>query len=521
MNSGNNGNKHSTLLGSLFHSVHTVIRAWSEETAMEPGDDPGEEPDGSPESTCTDSKKETAAAVAENTVSAQTDDTNIHQLNNSINKSRSACTEGDGGIFDFSIDSIGNGGSGGSGGIMTQDAPMFQIGKYMVWEEIIGHGSFSVVHKGYHLETKKLVAVKCIIVKTKELNRIRFEINIMKGLDHPNVVKLYDVIEKGNKIYLIMEYCSGGTLDKYKDCVHGLSESQIHNYMLSLKNGLKYLRGKNILHRDLKPQNLLLTEDNILKISDFGLSTNLENDRLTDTVCGSPIYMAPEVLGSNLYGVKSDLWSVGIILYQLIYRRHPYVFNNVIELIREINTRKVRYPACDVSQHCIDLLRGLLQTRTDNRISWGAFFVHRWFEQRSFNQEQYLLSNQSRQKHVRENKEGKEGKGKSKQPARTVTPTEEKEPGAGTGTSIGTTRPDRQLSLQDFMCENYHSYLDEPGSFNDPDINRPISRSAPVRQTYTSSIRSFKSKFRYGAGKSVGIGKVTKRTSCIIPKQNQ
>lgn len=346
-----------------------------------------------------------------------------------------------------------------------------------------------------------------------------------------------------------MEYCSGGTLDKYKDIISPLSESQIHHYMVCLRNGLKYLREKNILHRDLKPQNLLLTEDNVLKISDFGLSTSLENDRLTSTICGSPIYMAPEIIGSNIYGVKADLWSVGIIIYQLVYRKHPYVFTDVMQLIKEINTKKIKFPDADVSIRCIHLMTSLLQVQTENRISWGEYFVHPWFDQVSFNKSPYIVAQVSStpslsplsplsphsphsplsplsplsQKDSSHNLSDNHNKSdifdfseSSSQSLKEVTSC--KNSGNSDRNNRINDRNDRnnvdrntmvdtekkkELSLQDFICNNYENSTE-------------ICRSAPVTMTdYTDSIKKIRARNNY-FGSSKSIGKITRRTSCII-----
>lgn len=274
------------------------------------------------------------------------------------------------------------------------DPRLFTIEDYSVWKAPIGEGSFSEVFKGFHQDTKRVVAIKSLRVNKKnKLNRIKFEINIMQNLDHPNIVKLYEIVEEDdNKIHLVMEYCSGGTLEKFIENNEILNESQVHYYLKDLSQGLKYLRTKNILHRDLKPHNLLISEDNKLKISDFGLSTELENDKMTDTLCGSPLYMAPEIITNNVYGVKSDLWSVGVIMYQLIYGKHPYQFKNIYELIQEINTKEIEFPCNQVSANCLNLMKKLLIVNTNQRICWGEFFKDPWITAAEFVTESYKIS---------------------------------------------------------------------------------------------------------------------------------
>ena len=134
-----------------------------------------------------------------------------------------------------------------------------------------------------------------------------------------------------------MEFCSGGDFTHFQK-KRAIKEIHIHNYMKQLADGLKYLMENQILHRDLKPQNILITEGGFLKISDFGLAKEYSNmsNKLKQTYCGSPMYMAPEILHYQKYDNKSDLWSVGIILYEMITGTPPYHVKNFYQLIKKI-----------------------------------------------------------------------------------------------------------------------------------------------------------------------------------------
>ena len=193
----------------------------------------------------------------------------------------------------------------------------FIIGNYIVDRKRIGRGSFSKIYKGIHKDTKQVIAVKKIeIDNIKKLNsNIEREINVMKELSHPNIVKLYDVIYDydNNNIYLIIEYCSKGDFNKFLN-KRPLKEKYAKKYIKQLTDGLKYLLQNNIMHRDLKPHNILLTEKNELKLSDFGFARYFEKNTLVETLCGSPMYMAPEIMKYREYTNKSDLWSVGVIM---------------------------------------------------------------------------------------------------------------------------------------------------------------------------------------------------------------
>ena len=275
-------------------------------------------------------------------------------------------------------------------------------------QSAIGRGSFSKVYEGVDLLTNTRVAVKKIDLQRagdKSRQRIEREIKLSQELvniNHPNIVKIYAIDSDANYVYIIMEFCAGGDFAKFlsRSDISGefpvsnsdrvanpkIKETKVRYYIHQLMMGLHYLYEKNILHRDLKPANLLLTDDNkTLKIADFGFALHVNDTDLATTLCGSPLYMAPEVLAEEPYTRKSDLWSVGMILYQCLYGRLPYEDAvNHIDLLRLIKTRSVSYPKnIHLSHECIDLLHGLLQKDSNLRITWPEFFLHSWFEWQS------------------------------------------------------------------------------------------------------------------------------------------
>lgn len=277
---------------------------------------------------------------------------------------------------------------------------MKNIGEYVIVDQNISKGAFATIHKGYHKYTNLPVAIKELRVNnvTHLKPYVIRELEIHKKLSHPNIVKLYDIITNTNDniIYLIMEYCEYGDLQKFQK-TRPLTEKYIQCYMLQLRDALKYLVENNIVHRDLKPQNILLSDPTTIKITDFGLARQIENDTpiytdknnqypeveedLFSTYCGSPMYMSPEVLNKNNYGSKSDLWSVGIILYEMITGHTPYKAKNVNQLKRMIN-EPINLDSINkdvVSSACYDLLVKLLNREKTNRISWNEFFCHKWF----------------------------------------------------------------------------------------------------------------------------------------------
>ena len=254
------------------------------------------------------------------------------------------------------------------------------LGNYEIVRKSIGKGSFSKIYLGTCLKTKKQVAIKIIKKRNiKNENNILREIQIMKMIKHPNVVKLIDVLASNNKYYLILEYCSNGDLKDFSKN-RDINEDILRNYMTQIRNGLYELYTKHIIHRDLKPHNILVTHDNKLKISDFGFAKSYDPDKdLQQTMCGSPLYMAPEILEGNPYTNLADLWSVGVIMYELFYGIVPIHGQNIADLI--INIRKFVYTSSNkpISDECNDLLRKLLQTDPKKRITWNHFISHSWF----------------------------------------------------------------------------------------------------------------------------------------------
>ncbi len=259
-----------------------------------------------------------------------------------------------------------------------------QVSKYIYSTKAIGKGSFSKVYKGFDTETDEIIAIKVIEkhnLKEDLVTRLHDEITLLTStLDHPHIAELKEFIQDEDNFYLILEYCAGG------DLAHLIKKGRIpenvaREYMRQLTNVLYYLKSKNIIHRDLKPQNLLLTADQkTLKVTDFNFARELYENDLAQTLCGSPLYMAPEIIDRNSYTVKSDLWSVGMILYEMVYGRTPYFdAYNMVDLLKKIETRPIKYSNC-VSPECNDLLRGLLQPDAVKRYSWKDFFSHSWLK---------------------------------------------------------------------------------------------------------------------------------------------
>lgn len=258
-------------------------------------------------------------------------------------------------------------------------------------KDLIGHGAFAVVFKGKStVDHSVKVAIKSISKKnlSKAQTLLGKEINILKELHHPNIVQLLDCIETTSNVYLIMEFCNGGDLADYLQLKGTLSEDTIRIFLRQIASALQVLTSKGIVHRDLKPQNILLSHgalvshpqpaDIQIKIADFGFARFLHGEMMAATLCGSPMYMAPEVIMSKAYDAKADLWSVGTIIYQSLTGKAPFHANNPQNLRRLYETTKILKPSIPSGCSPImrDLLFGLLKRNPKERLSFDEFFSH-------------------------------------------------------------------------------------------------------------------------------------------------
>ncbi|KAA1098558.1 hypothetical protein PGT21_036476 [Puccinia graminis f. sp. tritici] len=203
----------------------------------------------------------------------------------------------------------------------------------------------------------------------KRLLGIEREIVIMKLIDHPNVMRLYDVYENSHEIYLVMEYVEGGELFEYLVSRGRLSEDEALNYFQQIIRGVDYCHRFNICHRDLKPENLLLDKANNIKIADFGMAAWEASGKLLETSCGSPHYASPEIVaGINYHGSSSDIWSCGVILFALLTGRLPFDDENVSDLLTKVRIGVFNMPS-DISGAVQNLIRGMLTVDPTKRLT--------------------------------------------------------------------------------------------------------------------------------------------------------
>lgn len=229
---------------------------------------------------------------------------------------------------------------------------------------------------------KQKVASKILLkssLKTKELEeKVKREIRYSKYFRHPNIIRLFEVIETNNEIILIMEYAPGGEL--YNLISKGrLSEEEARRIFQQIIFGLEYLHAHQVAHRDLKPENILLDEDGNVKLADFGLSNVMRDGIFLYSSCGSPNYAAPELINGKVYnGAAIDVWSSGVILYALLTGTLPFEEDHIPKLYQKIRECKYSMPSI-LSEQAKDLIFRMLQVDPLERITVSEIKNHYWF----------------------------------------------------------------------------------------------------------------------------------------------
>lgn len=268
---------------------------------------------------------------------------------------------------------------------ITQASKMTIRDLYDIKREL-GAGTFATVKLGVLKSTGQMYAIKIIDKATLQENReaLLTEISILKQVDHKNVINMKEIFETRKKLYLIMDVLDGGELfDRIVE--NGtFSEKDASDLSRSIIGAVEYLHGLGIVHRDLKPENLLYTDRSAnaeIKIADFGLSKFITNGELLHTACGTPGYVAPEVLLLQGYGKQVDMWSVGVIIYILLCGFPPFYAENDAEMFEAIKAASYDFPSPywdRISDSAKDLVRGLLQKNPDRRLTTTQALQHPW-----------------------------------------------------------------------------------------------------------------------------------------------
>nr|XP_017013876.2 uncharacterized protein LOC108068670 isoform X3 [Drosophila takahashii] len=260
---------------------------------------------------------------------------------------------------------------------------LLRVGYYEL-EKTIGKGNFAVVKLATNIVTKTKVAIK-IIDKTclneEYLSKTFREISILKSLRHPHITRLYEVMESQSMIYLVTEYAPNGEIFDHLVANGRMKEPEAARVFTQLVSAVHYCHLRGVVHRDLKAENVLLDKDMNIKLADFGFSNHYEEGATLRTWCGSPPYAAPEVFqGLEYDGPKSDIWSLGVVLYALVCGALPFDGKTILELKSRVVLGKFRIPFF-MSQECEQLIRNMLVVEPDRRYTVKQIIKHRWLSE--------------------------------------------------------------------------------------------------------------------------------------------
>ncbi|XP_052801910.1 serine/threonine-protein kinase BRSK2-like isoform X2 [Mya arenaria] len=254
------------------------------------------------------------------------------------------------------------------------------VGPYKL-EKTLGKGQTGLVKLGVHCVTGKRVAIK--IVNREKLSesvlmKVEREIAIMKLIEHPHVLGLFDVYENKKYLYLVLEHVSGGELFDYLVKKGRLTPKEARRFFRQIISALDFCHSHNICHRDLKPENLLLDEKNNIRVADFGMASLQVEGSMLETSCGSPHYACPEVIRGEKYdGRKADVWSSGVILYALLVGALPFDDDNLRQLLEKVKKGVFHIPHF-VPPDCQNLLRGMVEVDPEKRLTLEEIHRHPW-----------------------------------------------------------------------------------------------------------------------------------------------
>ncbi|KNC86749.1 PLK protein kinase [Sphaeroforma arctica JP610] len=262
--------------------------------------------------------------------------------------------------------------------IIGNDKHRYRKGKFL------GKGGFARVYEITDVETGRVLACKEIrkasVAEPRTWAKVVSEINIHKKLRHTNIVQYEHFFEDNECVYIVLELCSNKTLLELLKTRKRLQDFEVKYYMLQMLAALQYLQAKNIIHRDLKLGNLFLSGDMKIKIGDFGLAAKCDDGERRQTLCGTPNYIAPEILDKRGHGYEVDTWSMGVILYTLLVGYPPFESSNVKKTCKLIKSNSYSIPSeMNLSESATDLITSILNSDPEQRPTLEAILVHPFF----------------------------------------------------------------------------------------------------------------------------------------------
>ena len=264
-----------------------------------------------------------------------------------------------------------------------------KVGDYEILQEI-GRGNYGTVYLAQHKNTLEKFAVKQIekskLQNKKVLELFYTEVSVMNTINHPNILHLYAFLESKNHFFLILKYCNRGDMEKIlsQTSTGCFSEEQAVRYLKQILNGFQELRRRQILHRDFKLANIFMHDETVV-IGDFGFAK--QGIDVTSTFLGTPVTSAPELLSNSSYNAKADLWSVGVVFYEMLFGENPFWANSnagILENIHKFSEKNLPFPK-PISDEAKDLLISILQADPVKRIEWNDVFNHKLFDDKAPN----------------------------------------------------------------------------------------------------------------------------------------
>jgi serine/threonine protein kinase len=239
--------------------------------------------------------------------------------------------------------------------------------------KVIGRGSFGKVMLVKGRTTNELYAMKILkkeaILQRNQVEHTRAEREILASIDHPFLVKLHYAFQNDTKLYMIIDFCKGGELFYHLKNARRFPESRVQIYVGEITLGIEHLHSKGIIYRDLKPENVLLDDDGHLKLTDFGLS-KVTNGEQALTFCGTPEYLAPEIIKGGGHGKEVDWWSLGVLMFEMLVGMSPFYSENQSAMYRMIQSSDVRIPS-HISRNARDITQRLLTRDVARRLGHG------------------------------------------------------------------------------------------------------------------------------------------------------
>jgi serine/threonine protein kinase len=260
---------------------------------------------------------------------------------------------------------------------------MDALENYHIWSDI-GRGSYATVKLATHKSTSQKCAIK--IYRKKDLEdpalrkNVMREIKILKKIDHDNIVKFYEEINGKNNLYIVMEYVKGISLNNHvtAKAMKRLQENEACEIFTKIMTALLYCHSKNVVHRDIKLENVLLDLCFNVKLIDFGFATCFANNKKALIFCGSPTYMAPEIIAKHeFFGPPVDIWAAGVLLFVLVTGAFPFNSKSEKRVFEKITAGEFNVPDF-VSRSCKDLILAMLNPDVERRVSASQVLSHIW-----------------------------------------------------------------------------------------------------------------------------------------------